>query len=137
MIGDHEFDRFLNASIKAISRYAEEEYQRLARRVEYRLRRMPVREYRNFWHAYCEETQRGPSPLRAAFECDNEKIVEFVVSEIPHQQAVLLTMVAMWHADDFEAQDGDLASTEMMKERVSSALQQLALDDETVLMTRS
>jgi hypothetical protein len=125
-----EFEEFLLAGMKAISRYADEEFDRLARGVEYRLRRMPGGEHRNFWIAYCEEMQRGPSPMRSAFEYDVEKLIDFEVAKIPHRQAVLLTVAVMWETEEFEHQDGELVSTDLIKGRIFSALRQLALDDE-------
>lgn len=130
MISDAEFDEFLNAGLKAVSRFADDEFEKLARKVEYRLRRMPGGEHRNFWLAYCEEMQRGPSFLRDHFDFDIEKIIDFIVSELPHRQAVLLTIAAMWKVDALEGQDGDAVAPDLIRDQVFDAVRQRALDEE-------
>ena len=121
--------------MKAIRLYASEECERFAKKIEYRLHRMPASgvfgyaEHRNLWHEYCAEMQWGPSGLRDAFEIDIEKMIDFVVAEIPHRQAVLLTVAAMWDADELEGQDGDLRSDDHIRDEVLKALRQRAMDD--------
>jgi hypothetical protein len=87
--------------------FAESRYAALARKVIFRLQRIEASgiygdddQHRTLWDEYCHEVQNGPyDMLEGAWRATVDPIFLNVIEAVPHQEAALLTVGAMWNLD--------------------------------------
>ena len=131
---DEAFDTFVTAAFRALNDFAEHEYQTLARKVRYTLRRCPPSHVygedfcpRQLWDEYCFEVQEGPTDqLEWSWEHTIQPLIANRIDQLPSEVGVLLTIASQWAVDDFEHQDGAVKSDELLARGVWIALRELA-----------
>ena len=136
---DELFDRFVSATLRALTDFADREYYSLALKVRYDLRRhQPSFVYgedshpRHLWDEYCFEVQEGPTPqLEWSWGHTIQPYVTHRIEQLPSEVAVLLTVASQWDADQFELQDGALRSDELISRGIWGALRELVDSDAT------
>lgn len=129
---EEAFENFRWAALRAISRFAGMEYQRLARVVREDIRGCPAcgpyedYNYRNLWDQYCQEVVEGPSFMESAWEQTIAPHIVHRLTELSHTTAVLLTLSAQWDDDDFEGQDGGARDDDRLYQELALATSRLA-----------
>jgi len=111
-------------------------YQALARKVAFKLQRIGATgvygdDYRHktLWDEYCHEIQEGPYELLETAWETVESIFNSIVEAVPPEEAVLLTIGAMWDLDEYE----DVSSVQrptiypdLIRHRLRQAVSELA-----------
>ena len=128
------FDTFVTAAFRALDGFAEHEYQTVARKLRYTLRRCPPSYIygedfcpRHLWDEYCFEVREGPTPqLEWSWDHTIQPHIAHRIDQLPSEVAVLLTIASQWAFDDFEHQDGAVKSDELLARGVWIALRELA-----------
>jgi hypothetical protein len=92
---------------KAVLLFSETRYAALARKVVFQLQRFEATgiygySHRTLWDEYCHERQNGPhdDELEGAWKATIDPFLNAVVDKVPHHEAVLLTISAIWNLDE-------------------------------------
>ena len=94
---------------KSVSTYAASRFEAYARKVIYRLQRLKAsgifgddHNYKTVWDEYCYEIQEGPHGLlEQAWDHVIGNLLAEVVSKIPHDEAVLLSIAVEYEHGDW------------------------------------
>ena len=85
-------------------------YSALVRKVIFRLQRVAASgvygddyHHKTLWDEFCHEVQDGPyDPLERAWDATIDPILDTIGNAIPHDEAVLLTIGAIWDLGEDE-----------------------------------
>lgn len=122
---------------RAVRRFSEVAHGRIARKIVARLQRQRASGIfgddihpRSVWDEYCYEAQEGPhEQLTAAWDQLLIPIIDFVIGEVPHEDAVLLSIGAAWELGEHDLELGDGASfPELIRDNVRRHVHRIAAD---------
>lgn len=122
---------------RAVRRFSATVHARLARKVVFRLQRLPASGIfgddlwaKSVWDEYCYEAQHGPTDARAdAWRDVLAPTIATVVDRLSHEEAVLLSIGAAWDLDEFELDLGDgVVAPDLIRSNVLSYLDRIAMD---------
>lgn len=101
----------LEGTHKVVRNWAEEELERLARKVVYHMQRQSASgiwgddyAYKSLWDEFCHEVQEGPtSLLESAWDQTLHDSLEAIQLRLPRETMTLLSAFAAWELDEPDA----------------------------------
>jgi hypothetical protein len=119
----------------AIGRFADGELKRLAAQVRHRLCAEVSLPHvdslggDSLWHQYCDEIQKGPSPMAPFWELHIDPFIDNQMSELSQESALLVSSAIQWERNEVSG-DGQIGtSDELLRSGVRAELHRLALDE--------
>lgn len=130
---EDKYSEFLWQLPRALSAFAEQEFEQIAKKVRHTLQRAPasgtfgVSTHRNQWHEYCYHAHFGPPELDWAFDDLVDRQIDYRLEKLSAQTVLLLTAAQQWEVEEFDTDQTLAVSLSLLRRGVRTALDRLAL----------